>query len=246
MKTTLLALVEDQNLPLLGAIVSFIVAGSFLLVWPPRIRSKFFRYVHSLLWVLAWIVIITIPIDLFLDYTKAGSARLGAIAIFLAIIAVSIAFSLILVRRFESTYPRGAKKDPARNIGEAFWASWHDFLMLAIIVAPVVAFNFMRVLALQLSYSHLDLIVVVRVACFAIIEEYAFRYMLPKLSKSNDCQSMDYVVFSIAFQCMHLEANTLLPLFFSLYSYFVIRKTGRLRNTVLAHAVHNYLQIAFV
>jgi len=77
------------------------------------------------------------------------------------------------------------------------------------------------------------------------IEEFCFRFMLPGLACNEDCMPGDYLLFSIFFLLLHGPSLNLFPFFFSLYLYFVIRKTGNLAVTILFHSFWNFCILAF-
>lgn len=77
------------------------------------------------------------------------------------------------------------------------------------------------------------------------VEEFFFRFLLPKLVSDDQCTERDYVVFSVIFACLH-RLPGFIPIFiFSLYEYFLVEKTGSLSLAIAYHAVSNFFCFAF-
>lgn len=77
------------------------------------------------------------------------------------------------------------------------------------------------------------------------VEEFFFRFLLPKLVSDDQCTERDYVVFSVIFACLH-RLPGFIPIFiFSLYEYFLVEKTGSLSLAIAYHAISNFFCFAF-
>lgn len=78
-----------------------------------------------------------------------------------------------------------------------------------------------------------------------LVEEFLFRFLLPKLARDNDCLIRDYILFSVIFFLIHVDLSNLFAFIFSLYMYYVIYKTRNLGVTIFMHIVWNFCLLSF-
>lgn len=78
-----------------------------------------------------------------------------------------------------------------------------------------------------------------------LIEEFLFRFLLPKLACDGDCAIRDYILFSVVFSLIHMDLHNLFSFLFSLYMYYVIYKTRNLGVTMCMHMFWNFCLLLF-
>jgi len=111
---------------------------------------------------------------------------------------------------------------------------------------PLVAVVLARIFLLEYRFSVRGIKTAwSAVLVFPVFEEFAFRFLLPRLARDDDCVFRDYILFSGVFWLLHVGATSLGPFFISLYLYVVLRKTGNLAVTILFHAFWNFCFLAF-
>ncbi|MCE5293981.1 MAG: CPBP family intramembrane metalloprotease [Chlamydiales bacterium] len=120
------------------------------------------------------------------------------------------------------------------------------FLNGLLYLIPVVIFQAMILFLCKYQYIALSGIQVWKYIIVApIVEEFFFRFLLPKLVSDDQCTEKDYVVFSVIFACLH-GFPRFVPIFiFSLYEYFLVEKTGSLSLAIAYRAISNFFCFAF-
>ena len=111
---------------------------------------------------------------------------------------------------------------------------------------PVAVFALIEIYLVGGQYSPPSFAMIWKTVLVApFVEEFCFRFMLPKLACNEDCMPGDYVLFSLFFLLLHGFNLNLFPFFFSLYLYLVISKTKNLAITILFHSFWNFCILAF-
>jgi len=129
---------------------------------------------------------------------------------------------------------------------EAFHFNKMVMMQAALFFIPLAAVALARIFLLEYRFSARGLGAVWSAVFIApVFEEFAFRFLLPRLARDDDCVFRDYILFSGIFWLLHVDVTSLGPFFISLYLYFVLRKTGNLTVTILFHAFWNFCFFAF-
>jgi len=111
---------------------------------------------------------------------------------------------------------------------------------------PVAVFALIEIYLVGGRYSPPSFAMIWKTVLVApFVEEFCFRFMLPKLACNEDCTPGDYLLFSVFFLLLHGLGLNLFPFFFSLYLYLVIRKTKNLAITIIFHSFWNFCILAF-
>ncbi len=219
------------------AILFFLILGLCLKIFNPiRLKRATVRYIYSILYVTVVTLLVAEAISIqpvFLLKTS-DKGLLWLFHIVLVIMALLLAINLIFTLFRASPDLRG-------KVVEFLRPEKKDIFNLLLFGIPPGIFTAVRILFLEERFTPVEFDVVWEsIIIVPIIEEFAFRFLLPEIARDDKCRPGDYVVFSIVFFLLHIEATNLMPFFLSLYFYFVVNKTGKITHAIILHAVWNF------
>jgi len=219
------------------AIVFFLLLGLCLKIFNPiRLKHATVRYIYSILYVTVVTLLVTEVFSIQPTFLLKTSDKdlLWLFHIVLVILSLVLVLNLIFPLFRASPDLRGKAM-------ELFRPEKKDILNLLLSGIPLGIFIAVRVLFLEEHFTPVGFDAVWEsIIIVPIIEEFAFRFLLPEIARDGKCRLGDYVVFSIVFFLLHIEATNLMPFFLSLYFYFVVKRTGKIMHVIILHSVWNF------
>jgi membrane protease YdiL (CAAX protease family) len=166
---------------------------------------------------------------------------LGWGIVFLLLAGISISISIYRIRGIANV---------SNDLGETIQCQLSircpDFVIALCALVPVTIYNICRILIIECSYTPQSVFVFLEIAILVpIIEEVGFRLLLPHLSKDGDVDFKDVLLFSVFFSLIHLDTNNINTFLFSLYAYFLMKKSRKVAIPLVCHIVNNALMIIF-
>ena len=242
MGAILLAFIDSDYTASLIVAALLLGLGLFsLLLDPSRRRSIPLRYAMAILRVIAVVMLLTnatalLPIEI-LKARVTGFPLAGGIALATASLVLGLRLAI-------------QSREPSGKV--IVWFTELPRLELLDVVhtlaslAPIGAVAVARILLLGVSFSPPVFEVVWSSAIIIpLVEEYSFRYLLPRLARERDCGIGDYVFFSLLFFLLHVQASNFGPFFFSFYAYVIVKMTGKFQIAAICHAAWNLSLLSF-
>lgn len=241
-KEALIAIVDSElGGAVILTIVLILINTIVVLFNPTKQKLKLFRYVASVLNIISLIflllnALVILPFAIFRD------AELGILGIVSVLLILLSFFSVF--RQVRSLFTDIASLK--HQLHSIFQINVNVIIRAMFFFIPVAIFAFLEIRFVGSRYSPPSLAMVWKTVLVApFVEEFCFRFMLPKLACNEDCIPSDYLLFSLLFLLFHGLSLNLFPFFFSLYLYLVISKTKNLAITIFFHSFWNFCILAF-
>jgi membrane protease YdiL (CAAX protease family) len=243
MKHFLQGIAADNNaILLLSSIFIQVVAGLATLANPIRVKNAWIRYLYAIIWVISWIMIIGGPVDILARFLLTRQPMSLWYVIFILSIGPAVGLAVRRLFKLAAQSPKVAESFKMQFAWER-----RDLLRSLAAISSYLAFEIVMVLFLRSRYRLVDPFALIHVGLIVpVIEEIAFRLLMPILARDDESQLADYVIFSIVFQIAHFKAASFFLFPFSLYSYFIQSTTKKVINPVIGHSLHNVMNAMFL
>jgi membrane protease YdiL (CAAX protease family) len=241
-KNSILAFIDSEpGGTIITGVALLVVCIPFILVDVFKFRISFIRRFFAILTVYLLIVLLanTLTYQIFLLFASFSKKNNWIIlfiqlALFCASMLFVCLFFILCRRRQSLLFPR------------IFYFDRNVVVVTFLTVLPTALFLLLRTTLLGANYTNTGFQVFYRsIVVVPFVEEILFRYYLPRLYRSEDCRIADYILFSIVFQLLHLDAMNIMPFFISLYLYWVVRKSNSLFPAILIHSCFNFVYYFF-
>lgn len=241
-KEALIAIVDsDLGGAVILTIVLILINTIVTLFNPFKQKLILFRYIASVLNTISLIflllnALVILPLVIF---REKELGVLGIASVLLVPISIFFAFRQVRSLFTDTTSFK-------RQLHSLFRVNVNVFTRAMLFFIPVAVFALIEIYLVGSRYSPPSFAMIWKTVLVApFVEEFSFRFMLPKLACNEDCMPSDYLLFSIFFLLLHGLNLNLFPFFFSLYLYLVISKTKNLAITILFHSFWNFCILAF-
>lgn len=218
-------------IPVFLSVISLVFLIFLLKLKPERIKNEFARYIYSLIYIAMFSIVASTIFDTILAIYNTFFLNIYAgVDILLKLLIIFLAIPLF--------------KESIKTIKEGNAASDGFKLRHFLFLIPSLLFLILSLLVPTQGKTSYSLYGVISTVLFApIIEEYAFRVLLPLKAKEEKFQLRDYVIASVFFQLLHLKATFITPFIISMYLYYVYKKTRSFWLIVFIHAFDNFVVV---
>jgi len=208
-------------------------------------RNTVFRYLYALLVAIAFVLIGRIPLGI-LHYLGGDRIADGVIGLFsITYFVSSIYLVRFVIRKMD-------KSDTILEFGDSCGSSKENgFRYLLLVLFPIMA-----LLVLLLIFS--DHFAMPRIAAVLegvvlapFYEEIGFRVVLPRIvDRNGNITKLNAIIYSTMFTLLHIGGNNGLSFYLtifasSLYCYFLVSITKKVKYSILYHALGNLSRLFF-
>lgn len=225
----------------LGTIVLIIFGTIVSFLNPLRQKKSVIRYVAAIVNVISLVTLLTSALVL-LPTAIVHEKRSSIVALFgVFLVFLSLFLTYRLFRLWSTVEPLllNQLRESFRIDAKMLLRAIYLFIPIVIVAAGVILIRGKH-FSMPAWEDIVGTIVVV-----PLIEEFLFRFLLPKLARDGDCAIRDYILFSVVFFLIHMDLHNLFSFLFSLYMYYVIYKTRNFGVTMCMHMFWNFCLLSF-
>ena len=221
----------------------------FLCLRPIHKNKRLLNNSISLLWAAAAPLIIETPINLYNHMRSIGDIAIASWVLFVVLILTCIpGFYFAVLNQADCSTDLGVSRIIETSVLN-FTRSRKDILSILLVFfgeLPGFAYSILFLRPMPVIF----LSVLTSAIMIPIAEEMSFRLVLPMIFESTGRWWIDVSIFSILFAFMHFYDNGNLLEFlsafvFSIYCYFLMKRTNKLVYPILFHVIYNIRVIAF-